>query len=498
MKFYFFSFFFLIFFNFFSQNDDDFFCHEISEKKAITLFKKGIDKKKYREKKERIDFLSQAIELDSQFVEAHFALAQELLVYWKLEKMQFNPIASLLKRVIRTCPEFHAEPYYYIGYNYYELGENDSAKKYLEQFLQFKSNDDKKYPADYEQMVYNSKMMLAQLKIDMAKSAKNVPFNPEVLTPISSRDDEFLCYLSPDDSIFYFTRRGQFPDKYSIHQSDDVKKKFMYSKRNSDGTWGNPEFMPPPFNQGFNEGGPSLTLNNKRLYFTVFINLGGDFFNADIFYSDLIDGIWQKPVKVPNINSPVSWDSQPTISPDGNTLFFASDREGGMGDVDIYLARKDPATGLFGKPMNLGPIINTKGREKCPYLHPDGETLYFSSDGRTDSYGGLDIYYSRLDEKSFTFKTPENIGYPINSPEDDAGFLVSTDGKFGYFASEPSERLRGKGVGKFDIYRFDLYPEAKTIVCIRSIPWIIDSFETLFAKNPYDVPSIFQIGRAHV
>ena len=131
--------------------------------------------------------------------------------------------------------------------------------------------------------------------------------------------------------------------------------------------------------------------------------------------------------------------------------------------VDIYLARKDPATGLFGKPMNLGPIINTKGREKCPYLHPDGETLYFSSDGRTDSYGGLDIYYSRLDEKSFTFKTPENIGYPINSPEDDAGFLVSTDGKFGYFASEPSERLRGKGVGKFDIYRFDLYPEARQI-----------------------------------
>ena len=448
-------------FVFFAQDDDLAFCHEVSDKKAIALYKKGIDKKKYREKNERMEFLSKAIELDSQFVEAQFAMAQEMLVLWKLGKISFGPISALYKSVLRTCPDFHADPFYYIGFDHYENGRNDSAKKYLEAFIQFKSNDDKKYPLDYEQMVYNTKMMLAQLRIDIARSSKKVPFEPYAVTPVSSNEDEFLCYLSPDDSIFYFTRRGIFPDKYASFQSDQVKEKFMFSKRNSDGTWGPPEQMPPPFNQVGSEGGPTITLNSKRLYFTVFMDLGGGVSNADIYYSDLIDGEWQKPAKVPNINSPLSWDSQPTISPDGNTLFFASDRDGGIGDVDIYLSRRDPETGIFAKPVNLGPVINTKGREKCPYLHPDGETLYFSSDGRIDGYGGLDIYYSRLDEKSLTFKTPENLGSPINSEEDDAGFLVSSDGKYGYFAAEPSEKLRGRGVGRYDVYRFELYPEAR-------------------------------------
>jgi outer membrane protein OmpA-like peptidoglycan-associated protein len=448
-------------FTFLSQDDDEKggFCHEVTDKKAISYYKKGIDKKKYNVKKERMEFLSKAIELDSEFVEAQFALAQEMLVLWKLEKMQFGPIKPLLKNILRLCPNIHADPLYYIGYDYYESGRSDSAKKYLERFLNFQDNDEKKYPKDYEQMVYNTKLMLAQLKIDMAKEGKKVPFDPKVVLPISTQFDEFLCYVTPDDSIFYFTQRAPFVNKNMAHETDEWQETFMYSKRKSDGSWSVPEAMYYPFNKNSHEGGPTLTINNKRLYYTVFVNEGGGF-NADIFYSDFFDGEWLKPQKVPNINDPNAWDSQPSISPDGNTLFFASDREGGLGGIDIYIARRDPATGIFSKPLNMGPIINTKLKEKCPFIHSDGETLYFCSDGRVDGYGGLDIYLSRLDEKTLTFKTPENIGYPINSPEDDAGIVVSTDGKYGYFAAEPSANLRG-GVGKFDIYRFDLHPDAK-------------------------------------
>ncbi len=446
--------------NFFAQNEEEeqTGCHQATSKKAIALYEKAKDKKKYKDKKERMEFLNKALSIDSEYVEAKFALAQEMLTLWKLEKMDFGAIKPLFKAVIKDCPDFHSDPYYYIGYDYYDNGRNDSAKKYLLAYLNFTNHDDAKFAKDYEQMKYNATLMLAQIEIDLKKEGKKVPFDPKVVTPISSPVDEFLCYISPDDSTFYFTRRQPYKAKGMIHEVEQWQEIFMYAKRNKDGNWAEPEAMYYPFNQKANEGGPTLTLNNKRLYYTIFTDDGAGM-NADIYYRDFFDGEWTKPEKVKNINDPLAWDSQPSISPDGNTLFFASDRQGGLGEIDIYIARRDAVTGQFGKPLNLGPVINTQGREKCPFIHPDGETLYFCSDGRVDGYGGLDIYFSKQDEKTLTFKKPENLGYPINSPEDDAGLIVSTDGSFGYFFAEPSDRT--KGVGKFDVYAFELYEEAQ-------------------------------------
>jgi len=168
---------------------------------------------------------------------------------------------------------------------------------------------------------------------------------------------------------------------------------------------------------------------------------------------------WSGVEKVPNINDPVYWDSQPSISADGNTLYFASDRPGGFGKVDLWKSMRDPKTATWGKPVNLGPKINTAGSDKCPFIHSDSETLYYSSDGHF-GFGGFDIFYVRKDEKG-EWKEPENIGSPINSEADDAGFFVSTDGKTGYFCSWDEGKVRGMGVGKYDVYHFDLYPEAR-------------------------------------
>ena len=446
-----------------AQDDDKVtteYCRNVSDKKAISLYKKGIDKRKYSDKKERMEYLNKAIEIDSEFVEPKFALAQELIVSWKLGKINLNPVEPLLKSVISLCPDFHSDPYYYLGFHYYEKGANDSSKKYLSLFLDFKTNDESKYSKDYENMAYNAKMMLQQVKLDLARESKVVPFNPSVLTPVSSEFDEFLCYVSADDSIFYFTRRAPFSSQYETIKRDDWRETFMFSKKDNTGKWSSPMPMPSPFNMVEHEGGPTITINGKRLYYTIMEDDGSGI-NADIYFSDLVNGKWTKPAKVPNINLPQSWDSQPTISPDGNTMFFASNREGGLGGIDIYLSRKDPTSGEFQAPLNLGPVVNTKGDEKCPFLHADGETLYYSSDGRAEGYGGLDMYYTRLDDKTSRFKTPENLGKPINSPEDDAGLIVSTDGTYGYFAAEPSQNLRGKGIGKFDVYRFELYADAK-------------------------------------
>lgn len=438
------------------------FCVPITEKKAISLYEKGTNKKKYKEKKERMEFLNKALELEPDFIEAQFALAQEMLTLWKLEKMKsFNPIGNLYKNIVFKCPSFHSDPYYYIGYNYYEEGRNDSAKKYLQSYINFKDNDNSKYAKDYEQMAYNAKMMLTQLRLDMAKDKKNVLFDPKVVLPISTQFDEFLCYITADDSTFYFTRRQPFQSKNSIHEVDELQETFMVAKRQSDGTWNEGDAMPKPFNANEKEGGPTLTINNKRLYYTIIANDGGGM-NTDIYYSDYnsFDEVWSKPSKVANINDPIYWDSQPSISADGNTLFFVSDREGGFGKTDIYMAFRNVSTGQFGKPINVGPGINTALVEKCPFIHSDSETLYYSSEGIPTGYGGLDIYYVRKDVNG-RWKMPENIGSPINTAGDDAGFFASADGKWGYIAAEASAIFRGEGVGKYDIFRFELYEEAR-------------------------------------
>ena len=152
--------------------------------------------------------------------------------------------------------------------------------------------------------------------------------------------------------------------------------------------------------------------------------------NYDLFFSKWNGLEWSDPRSLGNkVNRENSWESQPTLSSDGNILFFASDRPGGYGGSDIWMSELD-ANGNWQEPVNLGPVINTTGNERSPFLHTDSRTLYFSSsvsDARP-GLGGMDIYYSKLDENG-KWSKPVNIGYPINSENDDVDFFVSLDGK---------------------------------------------------------------------
>ncbi|MFL2574452.1 MAG: OmpA family protein [Flavobacteriales bacterium] len=148
-----------------------------------------------------------------------------------------------------------------------------------------------------------------------------------------------------------------------------------------------------------------------------------------------------------------SWESQPSLSPDGNSIIFASDREGGYGGVDLYLINKE-ANGLWSKPINLGPEINSVNNEKSPFLHTDGKTLFFASDN-FPSLGGYDIFYSRKDSLN-KWNKPINIGFPINSKFNEISLFVSTDGNQAIFASNNLE-----GIGGWDLYSFNLHEGAK-------------------------------------
>jgi outer membrane protein OmpA-like peptidoglycan-associated protein/tetratricopeptide (TPR) repeat protein len=464
MKKYYFSF--LLFVNIsflFSQDDENStskFCKEIDNKQAIKLYEKGTNKKKYK-KPERLQFLRECLQLEPDFVEANFAMAQEIIVHCKLENKPFTPALPFLYKVIANCPDFHSNPYYYIGFDYYEKMKNDSAIKYLELFLNFKGDDPKKFDKDFEAEIYQAKEMIKYAKKENELKKKVVPFNPVVVKDISTPQDEYLASLSPDDQYCYFVRKEPIQSKDLIYQTDKEQEVFMVAIRdNKTGMFDKGSEMPPPFNTtDDNQGGCSITVDNKHLFFAMMRYEGGAQPNCDIYVSDMIDGEWKPYRKVPNINHPVYWDSQPSVSADGNTLYFASDRPGGYGGTDIYVSYRNPKTGEWSVPQNLGPKINTPGHERTPFIHSDSETLYFSSDGHF-GFGGFDIFYSRKNEKG-EWTEPENLGSPINTTSDELGFFVSSNAKHGYFCAYAEGPMALKGVGKYDLFMFELYKDAR-------------------------------------
>jgi len=245
----------------------------------------------------------------------------------------------------------------------------------------------------------------------------------------------------------------------AVGSEESLKEYFMISHRQTDGTFETGTPMPPPFNRGLNEGGPSITIDNKHLYFTSCNATDGGAASCQLYTCDFANGEWGKITNMgPQVNDASAWTSQPSISSDGLTLYFASDRPGGIGKTDLYETIKD-ADGNWGQAVNLGKGINTPGNEKTPFIHTDSHTLYFSSDG-WPGVGKLDIFYSRMDSNG-KWSEPKNIGYPINSGGDDLGLFVSTDGRTGYFCSNDAERTNGENLGGYDVYQFPLYPEAR-------------------------------------
>lgn len=436
-------------------------CKEV-DKDALKLYKKGADRKKYH-KPERMAFLKECLEIDPDFAEANLAMGFEIAAHCKLENKPFDPTIPFFMKAIAHCPQIHSEPYYYIGYAWYERSNNDSALKYLEKFLAFKENDDTKYAKDYNGELYNVKEMLKQVKKENKLfSRPKVPFDPKVVTGVSTPSDEYLAYISPDDKSCYFVRRVPYNNKDKVYSSDKEKELFMKAVRDNTGVFNKGEPMDWPFNETEdNQGGCTISIDNKNLYFAMMRFEGGNQANCDIYMSKNEDGAWKPIQKLsPVVNHPVYWDSQPTLSADGNSLIFASDRPGGYGGIDLYITTKDPKTKQWGPPLNLGSKINTAGDEKTPFIHSDSETLYFSSKNGHFGYGGYDIFYARKDERG-EWMEPVNIGAPINSAFDDTGFFVSSDAQTGYFFSDNTGKVLGKGIGKSDLFSFPLYKEAR-------------------------------------
>lgn len=451
-------------------------CGRSYDKKIEKSYGEGIDCFKRGNYTQAILIMKGVVNKQPDFTDAWYVLG---LSNFKRENSNFREAQKDFLKVLDLCPSYNVYAYYYLAEICYGAEQYDSSMRYCQAFL--KDVDKIKSDKDYSRAV--DLLNYSEFYLQMINNP--VPFEPKVVEGISTPANEYLPFITADNQMAFFTREmKQAGEKNTLIQSDKYIEKFMFSRLQPDGKFNSGEEMPDPFNINDNEGGATLTVDNKTLYYTVCkYTANHTYYNCDIYYSEFLDGEWT-PIKSVSdkINLPTTWESQPSISADGKTLYFVSDRAGGYGGYDIYRSVKNE-NGEWGTPINLGPTINSTGNEKSPFIHPDGKTLYFSSDGWM-GLGGYDIFYSRLRDDG-TWSTPVNIGYPINTPDDEVGFFVSTDGKKGYFASN-----KLKGPGGWDVYSFDLYDKAKPEKVLFVSGTVKSETETEMAKTRIELKNI--------
>ncbi len=447
-------------------------CPELKNKKAIKKYEYGLIKLKSRlskDKTEAYKALLEATKIDDKFFPAFYELAEinmfKAAFAEDIPTVQRynNKAVKYYESSIKGCESYmNYDAQYKLGYIYYNKLEYEKALEYLSVFVKNGMNN-KSYSRG--QKMYNHCEKYIEL------ITKPVSFSPVKIEGVSTQSDEFLPLISPDGEFIFYTR------KYQKHKKGELTSKyvneFTYSKRTNDLSEHNPKFstgfiMPPPFNNGADQGAISISIDNNNLYLTICKDVrrrsgSGKYTNCDLYVSHFVDEQWTEPQNLgPNINGRYTWESQPSISADGKTLYFASMRPTNIGfdvnnsqtyNVDLYYSEKDK-NDKWLPAKNLGKVINTEGNEKSPFMHSDSQTLYFSSDGR-EGIGGYDIYYSQKNDKGI-WSTPKNIGYPINTAKDEVGLIVSTNGEKAYFSSNKI----GDGKG-YDIYSFDLYEEAR-------------------------------------
>lgn len=408
-------------------------CPHETDKKAEKLLEQAKETwKKTRDYEKVRELLDKAIDADPEYIDVYYFLGT-----CAIKKHDDKNLEIAFLKVAELCPDYDAEVFFQLGWLYFDTKKYKDAEKYLKKFLEFdKLKEDKAAKADT--MLFRSKIYLHP-----------VPYDPHPIQGLSTVDWEYLPYFSPDNELAFFTRKFELQEKgalFPIHV-----EKFMVAKR-IDGAFEKGDPMPAPFNSRNtnNEGAAAISIDNTHLYFTL-----NDKGNFDIYTSDFINYKWTEIKNLgPNVNDPIGWDAQPSISSDGKTLYFASARDSEhVNNIDIYYTQKN-ASGDWSRAKKLSSKINTDGREKSPFIHPDNKTLYFSSDAHP-GLGGFDIFYCRKDANG-EWGDPVNIGYPINTEADEVGFFVSTDGKTASFASNQL-----KGMGGYDIYSFDLYPQAR-------------------------------------
>jgi hypothetical protein len=328
---------------------------------------------------------------------------------------------------------------YYLGRAYHLNYKFDDAISFLNDYL--KKNPKSKLAPLATRYVEHSNNGKILVNPDLEVEVEITNIGPTVNTT----SGEYVPVISADQSILIFTYRGvkstgglqdlKFrPDPDGIYYEDVFISKVV------EGNWVTPMAIGPNINTNMHDAAIALSPDGTKLF--IFKSTTKD--KGDIYMSTLNGMEWSVPVRLGSTINTKYWEGSVSITADGQTLYFASERPGGLGARDLYKSTRLP-NGEWGKAVNLGPTINTVYNDDAPFIHPDGITLFFSSEGH-NSIGGYDIMYS-VKKGDTTWTPPTNLGYPVNTTEDELYYVLTADGETGYFSSN-----RTGGFGAEDIY----------------------------------------------
>ncbi|MCR4659460.1 MAG: hypothetical protein K5650_04100 [Bacteroidales bacterium] len=371
-------------------------------------------------------------------------------------RKDFNAVGirRYFTKLMTICPDYpNPLAHFYMGVIYYSDDRFDEAVECIQRYfdmLYIKPNKD-------AETAYAEASNYLHWATFLAEATRNtVPFYPTVVRGVSSKRNETLPYLTHDGNWFYYLRQVPANTNKTFYTKDIEEQVYrLYRSRLKDTAFTAGEPLDEPFNQGQDEGTPTLTADGRTIYYSVLTANKHGYANCDIFFTTMRGGKWDDRSNAGrNVNGDDTWESQPSISPDGRYLYFASNRQGGYGGTDIWRCRR-LSNGDWSRAENLGPTVNTAGNEKSPYLHADGHTLYFASDG-WQGFGGYDLYFINTGDASAV--RPTNLGLPINSEHDEICFGVTADGERAYYSGRSADY---SGVGGTDVFMFELYPSAR-------------------------------------
>ncbi|MCC6838028.1 MAG: PD40 domain-containing protein [Bacteroidia bacterium] len=419
---------------------------------ASISFSQG-DKSAYREKfnQGNLLILEENYEMAlSYFLEAYAIDSSNANINYKVgfcylqSANQKNKALPFLKKAVQGIERNYVdmEPrekgapemaYYYLGLAYRLQYNFNESNAYFNKFKDIVGGKNAALAKDLERQVetnFNA--------IEYTKDTAEVTI-VSLGDSVNSKYPEYSPVISADESVIIFTSRRNTNLGASNATGEIIAEDIYYSLRKRDGTWSSPRSISENINTFGSEANIGLSADGQQLFIYKDVNGG------DIYYSNLEGDSWSMPLALhSNINSKY-WETHATLTVDGNTLYFVSDRkEGGFGGRDIWRCVKLP-NGQWSMPLNLGPQINTPYDEDAPFIHPDGVTLFFSSNGHK-TIGGFDIFKVVKDDEG-KWGTPENMKAPINTPDDDIFYVQSVDGKRGYFSS-----VRKGGLGEKDLY----------------------------------------------
>lgn len=384
----------------------------------------------------------------AKFLEAIDAGEKDPLVHYK--------VAVCYQKSPETNNQIKAIPYFEYALAkgkdmpsslYYDLGsiylKDENVQKAIENFNKFRevsSKADKKAMAMADEAIQICHNAVALMSVPRDFTVHH--FN----SIINSNYTEYNPVLSADESVMAFTALR--PNTGKTRTGDKFIEE-IYITLNNSGTWSEPKVV--PIAHDYNVGTAGLSADGQKML----IFMGGASDPGSLYQIVKSGDDWSKPNLItPTINTPKYLESTASITPDGKTIYFASDRLNGQGGLDIYKTSM-LANGTWSPPVNLGPDVNTKANEDAPFIHPDQKTLFFTSDGH-NTMGGRDIFVTRMIGNKWT--NPENMGYPVNTTSNDNYFTLIADGTRGYFSSD-----RKGGMGGEDIYYIDMPKESADI-----------------------------------